>query len=114
MRTRFMRHAARTEKVEMYKNIRQKTGKTPFGMPRRREYNIKRALEKLCVNDVHCIKLPQYREQQWAFVKTLISLRIINKRNFLTRWATVSFSWRNLLNGVTYLCHVVVLAVLSN
>jgi hypothetical protein len=52
-------------------------GKRPLGRPRRRwEDNIKLDLRKIGIDGVNWIRLAQNRVQWWAFVNTIMNLRV--------------------------------------
>jgi hypothetical protein len=52
-------------------------GKRPLGRPRRRwEDNIKMNLRKIRINGANWIQLAQDRVQWWAFVNTVMNLRV--------------------------------------
>jgi hypothetical protein len=52
-------------------------GKKSLGRPRRKwEYNIKMDLNKVGIDGANWIQVAQDRVQWWAFVKTVINLRV--------------------------------------
>jgi hypothetical protein len=52
-------------------------GKRPLGRPRRRwENNIKTDLKKIGIDGANWIRLAQNRVQWWAFVSTVMNLRV--------------------------------------
>jgi hypothetical protein len=52
-------------------------GKNPLGRPRRRwEENIKMDLREIVIDGANWIRLAQDRVQWWAFVNTVMNLRV--------------------------------------
>jgi hypothetical protein len=52
-------------------------GKKPLGRPRRRwEHNIKMDLGEIGIGGANWIRLAQERVQWWAFVNTVMNLRV--------------------------------------
>jgi hypothetical protein len=77
IKSRRMRWAGHVARV--YKHLVGKPeGKRPLGRPRRRcEDNIKMDLREIGIGGTNMIRLAQDRVQLWAFVKTVMNLRVI-------------------------------------
>jgi hypothetical protein len=77
--------------------------KRPLERPRRRwDDNIKLDLREIGIDGANWIRLAQDRVQWWAFVSTVMNLRV--HKNFgycLTRWVAISFSKNILHHGVS-------------
>jgi hypothetical protein len=57
--------------------VRRPEGKRPLGRPRRRwEDNMKMDLREIVINGANWIRLAQDSVQWWAFVNTIMNLRI--------------------------------------
>jgi hypothetical protein len=82
-------------------------GKRQLGRPRRRwEGNIRMDLKEIGWKCVNWKNLAQDRDQRRALVNTELNLRVpLKAGNFLNNCATISFSRRTLLLGVSSLVH---------
>jgi hypothetical protein len=78
-------------------------GKETFGRTIRKwEDNIKMDPKKIGCEDVDWIRVAQDRDRWQEFVKTVMSLRVPREAwNFLTSWATTTFSRKTLLHAVS-------------
>jgi hypothetical protein len=57
--------------------VERPEGKRPLGRPRHRwENNIKPDLREIGIDEAKWIRLAQYRVQWWAFVNTVMNLRV--------------------------------------
>jgi hypothetical protein len=78
-RMRWVRHVARIgEGRNVYRfSVGRPKGKRPLGRPRRRwEDNIKMDLREIGIDGTNWIELTQDRVQWWAFVNTVMNLRV--------------------------------------
>jgi hypothetical protein len=78
-RMRWARHVARmAEGKGVYRVlVGRPEGKRPLGRPRRRwKYNIKMDLREMGLDEANWIRLAQDRVQWWAFVITVMNLRV--------------------------------------
>jgi len=78
-------------------------GKRPLGRPRRRwEDNIRMDLQEVGCGYMKWIGLAQDRDRWRTLVSAVMNIRVpFNAENFLTSSKPVSFSRRNLRNGVS-------------
>jgi hypothetical protein len=83
-RMRWAGHVARMgEERNVYKVLMGKPeGKRPLGRPRcRREDGIRMNLREIGWGNVDWIQLVQDRDRWWAFVNTVMNLRVLAPRN---------------------------------
>jgi len=73
-------------------------------------------LKEMWWEGVDCIRVAQNRDQWWALVNTIMDFRDAwNARNCLTSCTTISFSRRNVLNGISlpeYTTNIIMFGVL--
>ena len=94
-RMRWAGHIARMgERRCVYRVLEGKPeGKRPLGRPRRRWDNIKMGLQEVGWRSMNWVDLAQDRDRWRALLNAVMNLRVpLNGGNFLTSWATVSFS----------------------
>jgi hypothetical protein len=84
-RMRWVGHVARMEEGKgVYRFLDGRPeGKRPLGRPRRRwEDNIKIDLREIGIDGANWIQLAQDRVQSWAFVNTVMNLRVHKKAGY--------------------------------